>query len=134
MNKELEALLLNAAKALKTGVVGVNTERARDWGVPVGVFVKAGDTLPGHSKRAPASGYYCPYSALWRPPSGECLFIDQVGHGDGTSHYRLAVLCEATTGQGSFGGRNSGLSLRELKAYLRGVEDGAFRAPDGRNQ
>jgi hypothetical protein len=133
MNKELEALVLTAAKALDMGIVGVNEARAHEWGVPVGKFVRAGEVLPGHSRRAKTTGYYCPYS-VWRPPSGECLFVDHVEHGDGKSHYRLAVLREADTGHGSFGGRNAGFSLKELKAYLRGVEDGADRAKDLRRR
>jgi len=119
MNKELEALLLSAAKALDYGVVGVHPARARQWGVPVGVFVAAGHVIPGHSKKARTSGYYCPYS-VWRPPSGQCLLV----HGE-LGSYRLAVLREDTTGHASFNGRIDDMSFGEIKAYLRGVADGA---------
>lgn len=128
MNKELEALLLSAAKALDLGVVGVPVERARAWGVPVGVFVREGATIPGHSKKARTSGYYCPYSA-WRPPSARCLFVDKVEHGDGRSHYGIFLLREDTTGYCAFNGQNHGFSLSEIKAYLRGVADGAEQIP-----
>jgi hypothetical protein len=131
MNKELEALLLSAAKALDLGVVGVNPERACDWGVPMGVLVLEGQTIPGHSKKARTAGYYTPYSA-WRPPSGKCLFVDHVEHGDGKSHYQIFLLSEDTTGYGAFNGRHDGFSLSEMKAYLRGVADGADMIPKPR--
>jgi hypothetical protein len=110
MNKELEALLLSAAKALDYGVVGVKAERARDWGVPLGVFVREGATIPGHSKKARTSGYYTPYSA-WRPPSGRCLYVDQVEVPSVAVHYHLVVLTEDTTGHGSLNGRHEAFSL-----------------------
>jgi hypothetical protein len=125
MNKELEALLLSAAKATDRGVVGVNEERARAWGVPVGKFVREGEVLPGHSKEAKVTGYYCPFS-VWRPPSGECLVMDNNGHAGGpAARYTLGVLTESGTGQPSFGGRHERMTLAEMKAYLRGVADGA---------
>lgn len=127
MNKELEALALSAAKALDLGIVGVNAKRAKQWGVPLGRACSKGDDLPGHSKKASAAGYYCPYS-VWRPPSGKCLYIDHVGHGDGKSHYRIALLSEDSTGHGTFAGQNNGFSLAEIKAYLRGVADTASLA------
>jgi hypothetical protein len=131
MNKELEALLLSAAKALDYGVVGVKPERARDWGVPVGVFCREGDRIPGHSKKARTSGYYTPYST-WRPPSGRCLYVDQVEVPSVPVFYHLVVLSEDTTGHGSLNGRHDPFTLSELKAYLRGVTDGAESMPKPR--
>ncbi len=60
MNKELEALLLSAAKALDYGVVGVNPARAREWGVPVGVFVAAGHVIPGQLEESAHGGLLLP--------------------------------------------------------------------------
>lgn len=128
MTKELEALLLIAAKALDLGVVGVSKERAQEFGVPVGVFVSAGSVLPGHSKKAKTSGYYCPYS-VWRPPSGQCLLV----HGE-LGSYRLAVLREDSGAHYSFNGRLDGMDLREMKAYLRGVADAAESMPKPRRR
>jgi hypothetical protein len=127
MNKELEALLLSAAKALDLGVVGVDEDRARAWGVPVGSFVQAGEVIPGHSKKAKTSGYYCPYS-VWRPPTGECLMLDHGESQPGKSVYQLVVLRETDTGHGHVAGRIEDRSLAEMKAYLRGLADGADRS------
>jgi hypothetical protein len=125
MNKELEALLFRVAKATDRGVVGVNEKRAHQWGVPVGKLVRKGEVIPGHSKKAKLTGYYCPYS-VWRPPSGECLAIDNNGHAGGpAARYMLAVFAEDSTGEYGFGGRYDRMTLSEMKAYLRGVADGA---------
>jgi len=126
MNKELEALLLCAAKALGLGVVGVSVERAADFGVPLGMFVRQGAPLPGDvTKKARWNGYYCCRRADRKKVPDRMLFVDPVDHGDGTGHYSLFMLSEPSTGYGSFVGQNRAFSLREIKAYLRGVADGA---------
>ncbi len=125
MNKELEALLISAAKAMSFGVAGVDERRAMQWSVPSGKLVRKGQVIPGHSKKAKVTGYYCPYS-VWRPPSGECLAIDNNGHAGGpAARYMLIVLSEYGTGTCGFGGRYDRMTLSEMKAYLRGVADGA---------
>jgi len=130
MNKELEALLLNAARATEMGVVGVDVKRAQEFNVPVGRLVRAGDSIPGHSKKAMVTGYYCPYPpySAWRPPSRKCLSLDALSPGDGRTGYTLVVLDEDSTGEAGFGGDHMRLSLAEMKAYLRGVAAGAYTA------
>lgn len=127
MNKELEALLLSAAKAIDYGVVGVSEKRAHAWGVPVGKLVRKGEVIPGHSKKAKVTGYYCPYSVP-RPESGLCLMVHDGGFAGGpAAHYELRVLREDSTGESGFRGRPISLTLREMKAYLRGIDDGSRR-------
>ena len=132
MNKELEALLLSAAKALGLGVVGVDAERARDFDVPLGTFVKCGNQIPGGLALARTSGYYC-YRGLSTPRA--CLFVHEVPHGDGRRHFGIYVLDESSTGYGGFVGQSRAFSLLEIKAYLRGVADGVSAVrPFGKEQ
>lgn len=105
--------------------MGVNEKRAHEWGVPVGKLVMKGELIPGSSTRAKLTGYYCPRS-VWRPPSGECLMVDNSGHTGGpAAHYSLHVLRETGTGESGFAGRLGSFSLSGMKAYLCGVADGA---------
>lgn len=122
MNKELEALLLTAAKCIGYGVRGVSKSRAADWGVPVSEFVQAGATIPGTSAKAKRAGYYCPRS-VWRPKHGKSLYLD---HSSVYGGYALLVLSEEGSGESHWQGNLSRWSLREMKAYLRGVADGAW--------
>ena len=123
-SRELEALLIIAAKATSYGVIGVNPKRAAEFGVPVGAFVKAGDKIPGCTRKAPRSGYFCPRSSPIGVPAA-CLAIDANSPGDGWTRYRLAVLSETGTGEADFQGRSMSLTLAEMKVYLRGIADGA---------
>jgi len=129
MNKEIEGLLLNVAKVLDLGVIGVDPERARDYGVPVADLVQAGQVLPGHSKKAQVTAYYCPYS-VWRPPSGECLYVEEInGEQVGYAlHYRLNVLSERGTMENPFGGYHELHRPEPFNAYLRGIWYGAEAA------
>ena len=125
MNKELEALILSAAKALGIGVVGVNPERARDFGVPVGTFVKKGSLIPGSRTTAKTGGYYC-YRQRGKKPPKKMLLVDSDDFpGYGHRYYAIAVLVEANAAHWSFSGQHRGFSLSEMKAYLRGVADSA---------
>lgn len=124
MNKELEALLLTAAKAIGYGVsANVDSKRAKEWGVPVAGFIRDGEPMPGTTRRAKAAGYYCHVG--FRPKHGCSLALDQYSPGDGWTRYSLAVLGEDSTGHSGFSGRCASLTLAEMKAYLRGVADGA---------
>lgn len=123
MTREMAALLLCAAKACGYGAVGVDAKRAREFGVPVGTLVRAGEIIPGGSRKATTTGYYCPRSNPLGVP-GQCLCIEAYSPGDGRTLYRLDVLDETGTHHGSFAGRLTSLGAAEMRAYLRGVADG----------
>lgn len=123
MNRELEALLLTAAKAIGYGVVGVRPERAAEWGVRVGQLVRAGEVPPGGREKATTTGYYCKRGDGQHTP-GQCLAIDQHSPGDGWTRYSLIVLREDSTGHYGFAGATCVRSRAEMVAYLRGIADG----------
>ena len=122
MNKELEALLLRAAKAMRLGVVGVDPKRAHEFGVPVGTLVREGETIQGGSKKAKTTGYYCPRSSPLGAPK-ECLAIQANSPGDGWTRYQVIRLRETSTGHWTL--QWGVLRLGECKEYLRGLEQGA---------
>lgn len=131
MNKELEAMLLRAAKAMRLGVVGVDPARAHDFGVPVGQLVQAGQTIPGSNKKAKCAGYYCPRSNPLGVPAA-CLVL-HVHTPDPRKGrwYQVATLDETSTGMPTLS--ENGLSLQEVNQFLRGLECAAYymreRAP-----
>jgi hypothetical protein len=119
MNKELEALLILAAKATGRGVYGVNPDRAAEFGVEVAILVRKGETLPGWYLRCETNGYYTPSG---RP----ALVIDRSSPGDGWTRHSIAELRSDSTGHYRFG--FAGLMTQaECKLYLRGVAEGAER-------
>ena len=122
MRKELEALLLSAAKAIGYGVVGVDPIRAADWGVRAGVLVQAGEVPPGGRKPVSVAGYHCK-TGDGQPTPTRCLTLDI--NGVGRLNYSLAELRPETTAHYSFNGSTCIRSLSEMKAYLRGIIDGA---------
>lgn len=120
MNKELEALLMLAAKATGRGVYGVNPERAKEYGVEVGQLGRKGQTLPGWFLPCETTGYFTPHG---KP----CLVIDASSPGDGWTRYSLAELRPESTGH--YGVGYSGvMTLAEIKLYLRGMAEGARKA------
>lgn len=118
MNKELEALLMTAAKAVGMGVVGCDEKRAEDWGVPVARFARKGELLPGYAAPCESSGYYI-------PSGGESLGIESNNPGDGWTRYSLFVYGPATTGVRHFQGCSGVYRLSEMKTLLRGIYYGA---------
>lgn len=117
MNKELEALLLIAAKATNRGVVGVTSQRCEEFGVEFGRLGRKGETLPGWHLPCETTGYYT--------PSGiPCLAIEAHSPGDGWTRYRITELRADSTGHYGFG-YEGGMTLAECKLYLRGVAQGA---------
>lgn len=130
MTRELEALLLTAAKATGYGVVGVNTARAAEWGVRVGTLVRAGETPPGGRKPATTTGYYC-RRGDGQPTPEACLALDANSPGDGWTRYSLIVLREDSTGQYGFAGSTCVRNSAEMKSYLRGIADGVACSKPG---
>jgi len=124
MNKELEALLLTAAKATSYGVVGVDQERANDWGVRVAKFTREGELPEGGRAPAKTSGYYAKRGD-GQPTPKYHLGIEANSPGDGWTRYSLFVYSEDTTGVRHFRGQCNVYTLAEMKAYLRGVACGA---------
>lgn len=119
MNKELEALLMLAAKATKRGVKGVSEERAAEFGVEVAQLGRKGETLPGWYLPCETTGYYT--------PSGiPALCLDMSSPGDGWTRYSVAELRPESTGHYRFG-YTGVMTLAEVKLYLRGVAEGADR-------
>ncbi len=115
MNKELEALLMMAAKGLGLGVVGVDPERAGEFGVQLGALRRAGELV--HDQRhmlAETTGYYTPTGV-------DSLVIDADSPGDGWTRYSVARLTSGHTGRHSFSPHGMGMNLAECKAFLRGV-------------
>ena len=124
MRKELEALLLSAAKAIGYGVVGVDHARAAEFGVRVGVLVREGELPPGGRKAVKLTGYYCK-TGDGQPTPERCLVIDANRPGDGWTRYTLAELRQDSTGHYSFGGSACLRNYSEMCNYLRGIIDGA---------
>jgi hypothetical protein len=117
MNKELEALLMIAAKATGRGVKGVSEERAAEFGVEVAQLVRQGEQWG--LQIADKTGY--------RTASGlNSLVIDQSSPGDGWTRYSVAELRPESTGHYRFGFAGV-MTLAECKLYLRGVAEGAER-------
>ena len=119
MNKELEALLMLAAKATGRGVKGVSAERAAEFGVELAQLGRKGETLPGWHLPCEATGYYTPSG---RPS----LCIDMSSPGDGWTRYSVTELRPDSTGHYRFGFAGV-MTLAEVKLYLRGVAEGAER-------
>lgn len=119
MNKELEALLMIAAKATGRGVFGVSKERAKEFGVELAQLGRKGETLPGWSLPCETTGYYTPSG---RP----AITIDANSPGDGWTRYSIAELRTDSTGHYRFGFEGC-MTLAECKLYLRGVAEGARR-------
>lgn len=119
--RELEALLLTAARLLGVGAVAVDPDRARAFGVPVGALTQAGAVIAGSQTKAPVTGYYCPRSSPLGVPR-LCLLtsIDGVDEADRYC-YRLVVLREDSTGHFGLGGDCELYSRREYAAHLRGI-------------
>lgn len=117
MNKELEALLMIAAKATRRGVVGPSEERCKEFGVEQGVLGRAGMTLAGWHLPCKTTGYYTPSGA----PS---LTINASSPGDGWTRYSIAELRQDSTGHYRFGYEGC-MTLAECKLYLRGIAQGA---------
>jgi hypothetical protein len=125
MNKELEALLLMAAKATGRGVVGPSQERAAEFGVRHGVLVRAGEIPPGARKPAEVTGYHCKRGDGQFSPTA-CLTIDASSPGDGWTRYSVAELRLESTGHYRVGYEGC-MTLQECKLYLRGMIAGAER-------
>ena len=120
MNKELEALLLIAAKATGRGVVGVSPERAAEFGVETGELLRKGDERrdsDGIYQNVLSTGYYTASGV-------NCLTIDASSLGDGWTRYSVAELRPTSTGHYRFGFEGC-MTLSECKLYLRGVAQGA---------
>lgn len=121
MNKELEALLMLAAKATRRGVYGVRPERAEEFGVELAQLGLKGETLPGRHLPCESTGYYT--------PSGQpALAIDASSPGDGWTRYSVTELRHDSTGHYRFGFEGC-MTLAECKLYLRGVAEGANKVP-----
>lgn len=120
MNKELEALLMIAAKATGRGVVGPSAERAAEFGVELGRLGRKGELLEGWHLPCASTGYYTPSGI----PS---LTIDASSPGDGWTRYSVSELRPDSTGHYRFGYEGC-MTLAECKLYLRGVAEGARRA------
>ncbi len=117
MNKELEALLMIAAKATGRGVKGVNAERAAEFGVELAELVRQGEQW-GH-QIAEKTGY--------RTASGlNSLVIDASSPGDGWTRYSVAELRPESTGHYRVGYEGC-MTLSECKLFLRGMACGAER-------
>lgn len=112
MNKELEALLLMAAKSLRMGVYGVDKDRAAEFGVDHAVLATEGSRLPGWHRACQTTGYYI-------PSGGSSLTIDRHSPGDGWARYHVSRLTAESTGHYSFS--PYGMTLAECKAFLRGI-------------
>lgn len=120
MQKELEALLMIAAKATGRGVYGVNRDRAAEFGVEMAQLVREGELVhPQRHSLAESTGYYT--------PSGKpALVIDASSPGDGWTRYSVAELRTDSTGHYRFGFEGC-MTLSECKLFLRGVATGAER-------
>ena len=120
MQKELEALLMMAAKATGRGVYGVSAERAKEFGVEVAQLGRAGMTLAGWHLPCETTGYYT--------PSGKpALTLDMSSPGDGWTRYSVAELRSTSTGHYRFGFEGC-MTLAECKLFLRGVATGADKS------
>ncbi len=117
MNKELEALLMLAAKATGRGVKGVDPVRAAEFGVELAELVREGQEWCGVK---PTKAGYHTISGL------NSLVIDQSSPGDGWTRYSVAELRPESTGHYRFGFAGV-MTLAECKFYLRGVAEGAER-------
>ena len=117
MNKNLEALLMLAAKATKRGVYGVDPKRAEEYGVELATLCRKGDALLGLPLPCETTGYYC-------ASGSECLAIDAYSPGDGFTRYSVVTLKPESTGHYRFAG-DTGMSLKECRAFLQGVIAGA---------
>jgi hypothetical protein len=118
MTKELEALLMTAAKVLGMGVVGCDEKRALDWGVSVAKFARKGEHLDGWYLPCETTGYYI-------PSGGQSLGIEENSPGDGWTRYSLFVYGPTTTGVCHFQGCSGVYRLGEMKTLLRGIYYGA---------
>lgn len=119
MNKELEALLMIAAKATGRGVYGVDPKRAEEFGVQLAKLGRKGETLPGWFLPCESTGYYTPKGV-------PALTIDASSPGDGWTRYSVAELRADSTGHYRFGFEGC-MTLAECKLFLRGVATGAER-------
>lgn len=120
MQKELEALLMMAAKATGRGVYGVSAEGAKEFGVEVAQLGRAGMTLAGWHLPCETTGYYT--------PSGKpALTLDMSSPGDGWTRYSVAELRSTSTGHYRFGFEGC-MTLAECKLFLRGVATGADKS------
>jgi hypothetical protein len=110
MNKELEALLMMAAKGMSLGVVVVDKQRAQEFGVEPAAFVREGEFWG--VTRAPTTGFYTNRGV-------DSLVIDTHSPGDGWTRYSVSRVPCGHTGHYSFSPH--GMTLAEVKAFLRGV-------------
>lgn len=125
MNKELEALLMLAAKATGRGVAGVDQARAAEFGVRVAFLVRAGEVPPGGRKPVTVAGYHGKRGD-GQPTPDAFLTLDMSSPGDGWTRYSVAELRPESTGHYRFGYAGV-MTLAEVKLYLRGVAEGADR-------
>ncbi len=119
MNKELEALLIRAAKATGRGVLGPTPERAAEFGVDVAKLVREGELIPGTKIVCHKTGYYTPGGKT-------SLCIEANSPGEGWTRYSVYEVRPDSTGRYNFG-YSGVMTLGECKTYLRGVIDGAER-------
>lgn len=121
MNKNLEALLLIAARSLGMGAVGVDPERAKDYRCEVGKLRREGELIEGWLEPIKTTGYYTDSGA-------DSLSIDIYSPGDGFSRYRVVKLKPDSTGHYGFGASEGGMTLKEIRCYLQGIIAGAENA------
>jgi hypothetical protein len=126
MNKELEALLMTAAKETGYGVVGCDPARAADWGVELAKFTREGEPNPF----APGGGTYAT-TGYRISTGGKSLGIEGNSPGDGWTRYSLFVYGPHTTGVSHFAGGGV-YTLSEMKTLLRGIYYGARTVREGR--
>jgi hypothetical protein len=110
MNKELEALLMMAAKGMGLGVVGVDGQRALSFDVEAATLLHPGQ--PWGLGHAETTGFYAASGV-------DSLAIDAHSPGDGWTRYHVARIRCGRTGHHSFSPH--GMTLTEGKAFLRGV-------------
>ncbi len=133
--KFLEAQVLRCAKALGMGVVGIDSERCREFGVCPARLVRKGEPHPRRpSHKVKATGYYAePHPDGSKGDTMVHLRIDAGSPGDGWTRYNLVVLVEHDSGHHSdypASPWGSAMTAQEFSCYLRGVEHGALAAKE----
>ncbi len=130
--KFLEAQVLRCAKALGMGVVGIDPERCREFGVCPARLVREGEPHPRRpANKVKVTGYYAePHPDGSKGDPMVHLVLNAWSPGDWT-RYGVSVLYESDTAHhNDYPASSEAMTARELSCYLRGVEHGALAAKE----
>lgn len=124
VKKELEALVISAAKALNWAVSpSIPRKRVEEFGAVPSAFVRAGEVIPTTKTKAKSTGYY-PIGQFRQTVEQRVLSIETDSAPE-RARYTLVGLSPEHTGHQTPFGLTSGTDS-EVCAKLRGIIDAAY--------